>query len=334
MPRWSKPTWHATAPNCVESVRRILVTGAAGFVGAHLLPALRAAFPTARLIAATRGDSVEAWDEAVPLDLAAPNSPAECIRAASPDAVVHLAALAAVGASFRDPLATWRVNVLGTLALAEAVLAEAPGIPFVHASSAEVYGLSFRSGGPLNEEAPMRPANPYAASKAAADVGLGEMALRGLHAIRLRPVNHTGSGQSEDFVVAAFARQVASIAAGVQPPTIRVGALDRWRDFLDVRDVAAGYVAALRMASSLAPGSVFNLASGTPRHIGDMLSTLLLMAGIKPGIEQAPALLRQTDVMRTECDARAARTALSWNATIPWEETLATVLADWRARVR
>ncbi|WP_237214355.1 NAD-dependent epimerase/dehydratase family protein [Falsiroseomonas oryziterrae] len=314
-------------------MRRILVTGASGFAGGHLRLALRAAFPGVVLVAATRGERVEGWDEAVTLDLEDPPSCIAAVHTARPDAVVHLAALAETAASFRDPQRTWRVNLLGTLAVAEAVLAEAPGAVFVLASSAEVYGLSFQDGHALAEDGALRPANPYAASKAAADLAVGEMALRGLRAIRLRPFNHTGAGQTDGFVVSAFARQVAMVAAGRQEPVLRVGALDRWRDFLDVADVCSGYIAALRRADDLPRGAVFNLASGEPRHVRGILDDLIRMAGISPRIEQDSARLRPTDVVRTEGDARAARSALGWEPRVPWATTLATVLADWQARI-
>ena len=169
-----------------------------------------------------------------------------------------------MSASFADPMASWRANLFGTLALGEAVLREAPGCRFVLASSAEVYGLSFRAPMPLDEQAPMRPANPYAASKAACDLAIGEMALRGLDAVRLRAFNHTGPGQSEGFVVAAFARQIARVEQGLQAPELRVGALDRWRDFLDVRDVCAAYAAALRGPTSDVTTSEPGLRSISP----------------------------------------------------------------------
>jgi GDP-4-dehydro-6-deoxy-D-mannose reductase len=315
-------------------MRRILVTGASGFVGGHLRDALRMAFPAAQLSAATRGETVTGWDSAVRLDLLDPASCRAALAEARPDGVVHLAALASVAESFRDPYLTWRTNLLGTLAIADATREAAPEALFVLASSAEVYGLAFQEGRALAEDAPLRPANPYAASKAAADLAVGEMALRGLRAVRLRPFNHTGAGQAEGFVVSAFARQVARIAAGLQEPVLRVGALDRWRDFLDVADVCAGYVAALRHADTLAPGAVFNLASGTPRHVGQILADLMRLAGIAPRIEEEPSRLRPTDVVRTEGDASAARAALGWQPLVPWESTLRAVLEGWRAQLR
>lgn len=313
-------------------IGRILVTGASGFVGGHALRALRERFPEATLLGATRGEALQGWDGAVPFDLDEPASAEAAVRQAKPDAVIHLAARADVRAAFGDPAATWRSNLGGTLALAGAVLREAPDAVFLFASSAEVHGLAFRAGR-LDEDAPLRPANPYAAAKAAADLAIGEMALRGLRAVRLRPLTHCGPGQGTGFVVADFARQAARIAAGAQAPVMRVGALDRWRDMLDVRDVARGYALALARAEALEPGLAIMLASGVPRRIGDVLAALLARFGVSPRIEVAPALLRPTDVERTEGDASRAAALLGWRPEIAWEATLDGVAADWRARV-
>jgi GDP-4-dehydro-6-deoxy-D-mannose reductase len=315
---------------------RILLTGAGGFVGHHLLPALRAAFPGAVLIGATRRLSeglAPGADEAVELDL--DNGPAlpDVVAAVRPDAVLHLAARADVGASFRDPLAAWHTNLMGTVALGEAVLRAAPTAPFVIASSGEVYGLAFRAGLPVSEDTALAPANPYAASKAGADLAVGEMALRGLRAVRLRPFTHTGAGQSDGFAVAAFAHQIARIEAGLQPPVLHTGALDRWRDFLDVRDVCAAYVAAMGAADRLPPGIALNICSGIPRRIGDILDSLLRLTGVTVRVEQDAARLRPTDVERVQGDPSRARATLGWAPIVPWDDTLATVLADWRARV-
>ncbi|MCR0983178.1 GDP-mannose 4,6-dehydratase [Roseomonas populi] len=315
---------------------RILLTGAGGFVGGHLLPTLRAAFPGAALIGTTRGASEGALagaDETLVLDLDEPAAMPDALAAARPDAVLHLAARADVGASFRDPLAVWRTNLTGTVALAEAVLRVAPTAPFLLASSGEVYGLAFKAGRPVAEDAVPAPANPYAASKAAADLALGELALRGLRAVRLRPFTHTGPGQTDGFVVAAFAHQIARIEAGLQPPVLRTGALDRWRDFLDVRDVCNAYAAALERADVLPPGIALNICSGTPRRIGDMLDSLLRLSGVSARVEQEAARLRPTDVERVLGDNTRAREALGWSPRIAWEDTLRSVLEDWRARV-
>lgn len=315
---------------------RILITGVGGFVGRHLLSALRIAFPEAVLIGGTRPAATRALpdiDEALEFDLDDSLSLSRAVEAARPDAVLHLAARADVGASFRDPLATWRTNLHGTVVLGEAVLRTAPHAFFLMASSAEVYGLAFQTGTSVSEGTVLLPANPYAASKAAADLAIGELSLRGLRAIRLRSFTHTGTGQAEGFVVAAFARQIARIEAGLQPPILRTGALDRWRDFLDVRDVCAAYVVALSKSETLSPGIALNICSGIPRRIGDILSALLDLSGVKAEVSQEAARLRSTDVERVQGNPSLAFTTLGWKPAVPWEETLTSVLADWRARV-
>jgi GDP-4-dehydro-6-deoxy-D-mannose reductase len=311
-----------------------LLTGASGFVGRHLLAELRRRFPAARLIAAVTPAALpeHAADSTVAFDLLDHGGMESLIAGLQPDGVVHLAAQASVAASFDDPMASWRVNVLGTLALANAVLRHAPRCRFVFASSAEIYGLSFRSGEKLDELAALQPANPYAASKAACDIGIGEMVLRGLNAIRLRAFNHTGPGQSEAFVVAAFARQIARMEAGQQPPILRVGALDRARDFLDVRDVCAAYATAL--TGQVQAGEVLNLASGVARPIGDVLDGLLARSELRPRVEEEASRLRPTDLQTVVGDAARASAILGWAPRVPWGETLDSVMADWRDRVR
>lgn len=308
--------------------RRILVTGAAGFVGQHLLPVLRVEFPEAVVIAS----AAEARPGFRGLDVTRPDAVTAAIRDIRPDSCVHLAGIAAPTEARRDPDLAWRVNLHGSLNLARAIMAEAPECRLLLVSSAEVYGASARVGTPLDEAALPAPANTYAATKAAADLAIGALAAEGLRAIRLRPFNHTGPGQSATYVVAAFARQVARIAAGLQPPIMRVGALEPRRDFLDVRDVCAAYAACLG-AETLEPGLILNLASGTPRRIGDILRDLLALAGVAAEIETGSALLRPSEIPVASGDAGRAAALLGWRPTIDWDTTLRDVLADWRRRV-
>ena len=193
--------------------------------------------------------------------------------------------------------------------------------------------LAFRSGIAAGRAAAPAPTNTYGATKAAADLAVGALAAEGLRAVRLRPFNHTGPGQSEAFVVPAFARQVARVAAGLQPPVLQVGALDPFRDFLDVRDVCDAYVACLQRADALEPGVILNLASGVPRRIGDVLDDLLRLAGVQARPETGAALLRPADIPMACGDATLARHLLDWAPRIAWEDTLRDVLADWRTRV-
>jgi GDP-4-dehydro-6-deoxy-D-mannose reductase len=320
----------------MRSYGRLLVTGAGGFVGRHLLARLRESFPGAILIAAVRPEdgrlpSLDAADRVVPFDLLESKACAALIAETQPDGLVHLAAQASVAASFADPLASWHANLMGTIALAEAVLRHAAYCRFVLASSAEIYGLSFRTSAPLDEMAPLFPTNPYAASKAASDLAIGEMALRGLDAVRLRAFNHTGIGQSEHFVVASFARQIVRIEAGQQAPVMQVGALDRWRDFLDVGDVCRAYTAALQ--AKIEPGAIYNIASGTARRIGDILDALIARSSVVPFVAVEAHRLRPTDVERVVGNPARANRDLGWIQTVPWDDTLDMILSDWRGRI-
>jgi GDP-4-dehydro-6-deoxy-D-mannose reductase len=300
--------------------RRILLTGASGFVGRHLVPALSAAFPEAVITA----DHVDVTDKEAVYD---------SVRDASPDACIHLAGITNVASARDEPDLAWSINLLGTLNLARAVLMLAPSCRFVFASSAEVYGASFRFGQRLDESAPLAPMNSYAATKAAADLALGAMSHDRLRVVRLRLFNHTGPGQSDAFVVPAFARQITRIESGLQPPPLRVGGLDTSRDFLDVRDVCNAYIACLRKNDDeLPPGTILNLGSGRPRRIGDILEELLNLAGLRTEVATDSARLRPSEIATASGDSARAQRLLGWAPTIPWRQTLADVLADWRTR--
>lgn len=300
--------------------RRILLTGATGFVGGHLGPALRRAFPAALLHEAAA-------------DVTDADALAAEVAALGPDACVHLAAIAAIPQAEHDPDAAWRVNLGGTLHLARAILRDAPDCVLLFASSADVYGRSMAAGLPVDESALLAPTNVYAASKAAADLALGAMAGRGLRVVRVRAFNHTGPGQSDAFVVPAFARQAAAIAWGGAAPVLRVGNLDAARDFLDVRDVCAAYVACLRHAEAVLADGILNIASGSPRHLRDVMAALLALAGIAPAIEPDPARMRPSDIPRSCGDAARGRRLLGWSPVVPWDQTLRDVLDDWRRRI-
>jgi GDP-4-dehydro-6-deoxy-D-mannose reductase len=301
-----------------NSPASVLVTGAGGFVGRHLVQYLAQALPGARLHTA-------------PFDVADAAATEAAVRAAQPDGCIHLAAVSAIPAARRDPAQAWQVNLFGTLHLARAILTHTPRCRLVFASSADAYGASFRAGAPVDEHAPLAPMNDYGATKAAADLALGAMASDGLRVVRVRAFNHTGPGQSNSFVVAAFAEQIMHIAAGLRAPVIDVGALDSERDFLDVRDVCAAYVACLRR--DLPAGLILNVASGVPRRIGDVLTALMAAAGVRATVRQDPARHRPADIRRAVGEAGQARQWLGWQPAIAWERTLTDVVEDWRGRV-
>lgn len=163
---------------------------------------------------------------------------------------------------------------------------------------------------------------------------IGQMARDGLKAIRVRPFNHTGPGQTERFAIPAFAAQIARIEAGVQEPVIRVGNLDARRDFLDVRDVVDAYLRLALSPDPFEPGLVLNLASGTARRIGDVLDELLSLARVSIRLETDPSRLRANDTPFAIGDASRIRELIGWKNRTPWSATLADVLAFWRGTER
>jgi GDP-4-dehydro-6-deoxy-D-mannose reductase len=197
--------------------------------------------------------------------------------------------------------------------------------------SNEEYGLVRPEDLPLNENSPLRTNNPYAVSKVAQDwLGLAYFLSHRIPVVRLRPFNHIGPRQSENFVVPAFARQIAMIEAGQQESVIRVGNLTARRDFTDVRDMVQAYCLAVVKGQ---PGEVYNIGSGRSHAIHEILDILISYSRVSVRIEQDPARMRPSDTPEIRCDARKFYQATGWQPTIPLEQTLQDVLDDWRARL-
>lgn len=315
----------------------ILLTGAAGFVGNRLADRLADAFPDAVIVGAdiatpdwpaSDARRVEA------LDITDAEAVTACMKRHRPDRVVHLAAQSHVPTSFAKPLLTWRVNVAGTLNLLQAARDEAPGCLFVFVSSSEVYGRSFNEGRPVDETSMHAPMNPYAASKAAADAMVRDASGDDLHGIVLRPFNHVGPGQRQDFVVSAFSSQIARIEHGLQEPVLRVGNLDAQRDFLDVRDVIDAYVDIVRHGLEHPAGTVWNMCTGRPVTIKSILDDLLELSTADVEIAVDPERLRPSEVPVALGDASAIEEALGWRPTTEWGVTVRDTLEYWREMTR
>lgn len=307
---------------------RILVTGAGGFVGSKLLNHLAGEFPEGNII------GVYGRGHKGGLDVTELSAVQKAISKAKPDFILHLAAVAAVAVSFSDPNIAFRTNVLGTLNVIKAIETEAPNCVLVFASSSEIYGRSFLQGVPLNETALLAPANPYAVSKAAADLSVQEAANRSIRAIILRLFNHTGPGQDTNFVLPSFARQVARIELGLQEPVLKTGNLTPKRDFLDVLDVLDAYTSAIRISHNLKRCEVFNIASGKPRSIQSLLDTLLAMSVSDIRVEQDPDRLRPVDIPFAAGDISSAMAKMRWRPSRSIDETIQTILEHERALLK
>lgn len=303
----------------------ILVTGSQGFVGGWAIAALRDRFPDASIV----GTSMAA-DAAglLPLDLRDDASVDAAVASARPDIVLHLAAISTVAAARNDLAAAFEVNLNGTMRLATAVLRHVPHARFLFVGSSDVYGGTFaRWPAPLDEDAPLAPLNGYAASKAAADLLIGQMAVAdGLRAIRLRPFNHTGPGQDSRFVVPSFARQLARIAAGRQSPSISVGNLEGSREFLDVRDIVRAYAAAASGDDRLFDGRIINLSSGRPIRIRTVLDRLIALSGLSVEVIVDPARFRPEEERFAGGNATRASDLLGWRPSIALDTTLREIL--------
>jgi len=314
---------------------RIAITGACGFVGPYVVDALiRLLGRNIEILATSKdGEQHAGLGSLLPLDVTDGPAVAAFIAATKPTHVVHLAGITAVAASNADPDTAWKVNLNGTLNLARAILQHCPTCWLLNIGSGLIYGESANLGHLLDETTLLAPTDEYSASKAAADLALGALVRRGLKCIRLRPFNHSGPGQSEDFVVPSFAMQIARIEAGLGPAVIRVGRLDAERDFLDVRDVAHAYALAVAKSASLPPGVPINVASGVPRRIADILQALLGQSTRSIEIAIDPARMRPTETPRFVGSAEKAKSLLDWMPRYPFERTLTDVLSHSRRAV-
>jgi GDP-4-dehydro-6-deoxy-D-mannose reductase len=300
----------------------VLVTGADGFVGRWVVRALLAAGHGVVGAIGPGGSSPRIsgagnvrW---IPLDLADTASVRQA-AAAGTEAVIHLAAAASGSDALRDPGLSWDVNAGGTARLlGEMARLRRDADPLlVLVSTAEVYGAGARR--PLLETDPVAPRSPYAASKAGAELAARETAARtGLRVVIVRPFPHTGPGQDERFVVPAFARRLR-LAKRLRSRVVKVGNLDVTRDILDVRDVAAAYVALLAGGAS---GETYNVATGTGITLSDLFDRLAAIVGVAAIPEADPELVRPSDLPYLVGDSAKLRTAVRWSPRHDLDQTL------------
>ena len=321
-------------PLSALGARRILMTGGTGFVGAHFCPLLARAAPEAeRLLVRMPGDggAREGW-RSVDAAITDRARLAALVRDFKPDLVLHFAAQASGAASWTAGEQTWRVNFDGALELASATAAHAPGATFFFVSSSETYGRSFMEG-PADETTPLLPMNAYARSKAAAETMLPDVLGPDQKLIVVRPFNHTGAGQDTRFVAPAFAAQIAAIEAGAEP-VVRVGDLSARREFLDVRDVCAAYLALLGadLGANLGARETFNVCTGRAYAIADLLAGLRARARRPFEVVQDPARMRPSDIAHASGAPDRLYAATGWRPAFALDDTLDALMADWRAR--
>jgi GDP-4-dehydro-6-deoxy-D-mannose reductase len=306
----------------------ILVTGAAGFVGGHLLEHI-----------AGRGEVV-AWTRSTPpaalaplahwqvVDLLDRDAVRAAIRASQPSIVYHCAGLSQVDRSWAQPAPPLETNVMGTHHLLDALRRAGLAARVLITGSAALYAPSPE---PLDETAALAPDSPYALSKLAQEMlGIRSGSEDGIDVVLTRAFNHTGPRQSAGFVAPSIARQIAMIERQQMPPVITMGNLDAARDISDVRDVVRAYGLLIDRGQ---PGAIYNVASGVARSIRSLVDTLTGYADVDVRVEIDPARLRPVDNPVLIGNATRLRNATGWTPLISFEQTMRDLLEYWRAQI-
>lgn len=301
---------------------KILVTGAGGFVGGHLIPFLSADGHE------VVGTALKGEGDFRVLDVRDPALVDEVIGDVKPEWVFHLAGQSSVSLSWRNPTLTYEVNAIGTHHLFDALHRHVPGCRVHVAASSDEYGKVPPEDCPLDESAPLRPVSPYAVSRVA-----GEWIARmyyesfGLHAVVTRAFMHIGPGQPPSFATADWAQQIALAEAGKGEPVVRTGNLEGMREFGDVRDVVRAYRMVIEKGQ---PGDAYNVATGQPHRLGEVLDLLIGMSTTKIEVETDPDKLRPVDFPVLYGDASKLEDATGWKPEYSLEDTLADLLDHWR----
>jgi GDP-4-dehydro-6-deoxy-D-mannose reductase len=315
---------------------RVLITGVGGFAGRHLLD-LCAARGLAVVGVGRTSTPPEGADgrlaEYLSADLSDARAAEAAVERAAADRVFHLAAEASVANSWRDPVGTLSRNLAGTQNVLEGVRAATPAARVLVACSGEEYGAVDAARLPVTEEEPLRPRNPYAAGKAAADVVAGFYAdAFDLHVVRTRAFNHAGPGQSDTYVISSFARQIAAAEIGSDGPGVRLetGNTRVRRDFTDVRDVVRAYWLALDSGKA---GEVYNVCRGKSTSVGELIAALGRHTDLEVEQRVDERRMRPGEVMEIAGSHERLFHLTGWRPEIPLDDTVGASLDWWRGRL-
>jgi GDP-4-dehydro-6-deoxy-D-mannose reductase len=308
----------------------VLVTGAAGFVGSHLIELLERDAST-QIIAWLRPDTEPLvtgnrviWHG---VELHDRNAVASALSAFAPSEIYHLAGVPHVGDSWAHVHETFAGNVLATHHLFAAIRQAGIRPRVLIASTAFVYAPQNRA---ITEHDPVRPNSPYGTSKLAQEmVATHAWQDDGIPALIARSFNHVGPRQAPSFVASSVAKQIAEIEARLQPPTLVVGNLESQRDIMDVRDTVRAYRS---MMQSAKPGLPYNVCSGTLVHVGTLVNQLTATSRVPITIKQDPSRFRPIDTAMVAGDHSRLTADTGWRPEVPLEQTLGDLLDYWRAR--
>ncbi len=313
-------------------MKKVLVIGAAGFVGPYLIRQIKGSCGWEVYATKMPGEEVPVEGISVyDLDLLKEGAASELLQKIRPDYIFHLAAQSSVALSWKKPDLTVDVNIKGSLHVLDAVreLDYSPRILLI--GSGEEYGHVGEEDIPISEDTLPRPGNLYAATKACQNmIGKIYQEAYDLDIMSVRAFNHIGPNQTPTFVVADFCRQVAEIEKGLKEPVMHVGNLSARRDFTDVRDVVRAYVDIMEKGSA---GETYNVGSGRAIAIKDILDKILSLSDADIKVETDPSRFRPVDVPVIEADISKLKACTGWEPAIPLEQTLTDTLEYWRNRV-
>ncbi|HEV3145673.1 MAG TPA: GDP-mannose 4,6-dehydratase [Gemmataceae bacterium] len=313
---------------------RVLITGITGFAGGHLAEALlarggadlhglsrKAEWPLEwQHLAGTV--QIHAQDLMIATDLHA------LLAAIQPDWIFHLAGYAHAGRSFAEADAAWQGNLQATRNFYEAIARWGARPRILYVSSGLIYGEADAPDAPCSESQPLRPASPYAASKAAADLASFQYSrFPGLDIVRVRPFNHIGPRQQPAYAIPGFASQIAAIERGRQPPVVETGDLNSRRDLTDVRDMVRAYIHLLEKGKT---GEVYNAGSGTAYRMRDVLDKLLAISKVQVTVRPRAPETRPREMGVARADYSKLQRETGWRPNFSLEQTLADTLEYWR----
>lgn len=316
-------------------MKKVLVTGAGGFVGGHLVKYLLAE-KNYKVSTITYSEN-QLLNSLLPEkqifqgDLTNYEFTKNLVEEIQPDLIFHLAALSTVQDSVEKAQKLLTTNTILQYNLLEAIKTHSPDSRLIAICSANQYGLVDEKNIPIDENTSFNPLNPYAVSKISQEyLALQYHHSYDLELVRLRPFNHTGERQTANFVIPAFAKQITQIEKGEKDPVIKVGNLEAVRDFTDVKDMIKAYLLAAKKCKN---GQVYNIGSGKGISIQEILDILLAKAKTEIKVEKDPERMRSSDVPRLIADAQKFKNQTGWKPEIPIENTLERILNYWRKNI-
>lgn len=313
---------------------KVLIIGAAGFVGGHLIDYL-GTLPDVEVFAAKlSGEKVEnsrgSDQNILDIDILNKQQLEEALNKVRPDYIINLAAQSSVSYSWDEPAITFNINVIGVVNVLEAIRKTKIFTRLLLIGSAEEYGSISPAELPVNESRAIEPENPYAVSKASQEMA-ARMYVKAyqMDIIMVRAFNHIGPGQSPAFALPAFAKQIAEIEKGIREPVLSVGNLDAKRDFTDVRDIVRGYWELVQKGRS---GEIYNIGSGCSYTIRSLLDKLISMSSSPIEVRIDPERMRPYDIPELRADIAKIQNEIHWQPQIDMDKTLSDTLNYWRAK--